>query len=826
MLFKKMRREIFGNFGQFLSIFILAFLAISLFACMKASNISAYNKLKDLFNKTNNADGWIYSEGFSAEDLQAVKRLPDVRDAQRRMHITANAKENDHAQLEVYLLDENLVSKPLIMSGEEFDAGRADSLWLSESFANAWDIKVGDEFSYVYNGITITGKVAGLVVSPEYQYLKADKDLDIVIKNISVVYMPYRGFPAKDYIKSLIGKGDLTLEDAIEHSEIVREKVEAMEEAGLSRTDITTDVFLDMVDQMDDEKIYDILPYTELIFTTDTEDVKGMEQEISDALEEDYAVFCDRDDMPGIKIMMDELTQHDQFAVSFPVIFIAIALLVIMTTMNRMIAQQRTQIGTMRALGLKRYKIILHYLSYSFVVSLLGSVAGLYVGTYVFGEAIAKIFRDWYQIPGWTVEMDGSFLVVLLAIVLACTGATYFSCRKVMDIHPAESLRPAPPKSGKKTIFERLPFWNRLGFSAQYNLRDISRGKLRAVMGIFGTAAGMMVMVAAFASYTTIKNTSSWTFDKLQHYQSEIDFESDITVEKAEEIRVLYDGELVQASAVEVAKSKSAIASEKRSTTLMVTEGKGYFALTDVDQNEAALKPGSIAITMKLAKALDMSVGDKLYFHLYEKNTWYEVEIGLINRNPNLSGITMLREDYEKLGAKYEPTVLYTNSEVSDDVVKDGSGILAVHDDSDLRESFDVMMSMINAMIGVFIAFATILPVVVLYNCENLSFHERVKEFATLKVLGFTSRRIRKLLSLQNLWLSVIGIVIGAPFGTVILQYMFDSNGDSMDYQVSAGTLEYLLSGVFVLVVSVLVSFLFHKRIKKLDMVEILKGIE
>ena len=184
----------------------------------------------------------------------------------------------------------------------------------------------------------------------------------------------------------------------------------------------------------------------------------------------------------------------------------------------------------------------------------------------------------------------------------------------------------------------------------------------------------------------------------------------------------------------------------------------------------------------------------------------------------------MLRDDYEATDAGYLPSLLYTSSDSVD--AQDQPGILAVHDDKDLKESFDIMMEMIYAMLFVFVVFATILPIVVLYNCGNLSFHERVKEFATLKVLGFTTKKIRKLLSLQNLWLSIIGVFLGAPFGKVMLQYMFDSNGDSMDYPVSAGFLVYLVSGLFVMIVSVLVSYMFNKRIKKLDMVEILKGIE
>ena len=136
------------------------------------------------------------------------------------------------------------------------------------------------------------------------------------------------------------------------------------------------------------------------------------------------------------------------------------------------------------------------------------------------------------------------------------------------------------------------------------------------------------------------------------------------------------------------------------------------------------------------------------------------------------------------------------------------------------------MLEMIYVMIGIFVAFAAILPIVVLYNSGNLSFNERVKEFATLKVLGFTTKRIRDMLSEQNMWLSVIGVIVGAPFGTRILQYMFDSNGDSMDFPVGADLLSYIASGAFILVISVLVAFMFNKRIKKLDMVEILKGMD
>ena len=141
MLVRKMTREIRKNLGQFLSLFILSFLAVSLFACMKASNISAYNKLEDLREATNCADGWIFSEGFSQEDLSSVKELPDIISAQRRLHFTATAEGFDQAQLEVYGLEEDLVSKPYYVTGKELDLSSEDSIWISESFAKEWGSK-------------------------------------------------------------------------------------------------------------------------------------------------------------------------------------------------------------------------------------------------------------------------------------------------------------------------------------------------------------------------------------------------------------------------------------------------------------------------------------------------------------------------------------------------------------------------------------------------------------------------------------------------------------------------------------------------------------
>lgn len=821
MLLRKALRDMKSNLGQFIGIFLLAFLAVALFACMKASNISGYKQLDKLYTESNAGNGWLFGEGFSKEDADKIAKLSDVKDIQRRMHITAQADaEHDNAQLEVFLEDDNIVSKPFLREGEEFDPKDTEHIWITKFFADEWKLKVGDDFTFTYNGIKMTKKVAGLISAPEYQRLQADKDVDIVLKNIAVIYMSYDAFPFGEYLKSLVRSGDLT-------SDMIGDYTDMEVPEGMELTEDQLIAYIEQIEEKDNDNFKKYRPYTELVFTSDNDNVKGMEQQVSDAIDGNYAVFCDRDNIIGMRVIADELEQHDQFSYLFTIIFLAIAILVIMTTMKRIISSQRTQIGTLSALGVSRKKIIFHYLSYSFIVSALGSVLELIVGTYSLGNVVAEVFRVWYDIPGWAVDVDYTFIVVTLVVIFCCMLSTYLSCRKELNVHPAESLRPAPPKSAKSCIFEHLPFWKKLGFSAQYNLRDISRGKLRAVMAIFGCAAGMMIMVAAFSSYTTVNSYKDWTFNKIQKYNTQIDFDSSVTKEYYTDIAEKYDGELIMHSSVEIAVKENALADDRKTCTLTVTEGKNFFGITDSNLDPTKLKEGKIALTARFAKSLGVKEGDKLWWHLYDKNEWHCSEIGLINRNPSIMGITMLRSDYEETGEKYVPSSLLTNEGSIDSSIENNKMVSSVHGNDDIKKSLDVSLDMINVIIWLFLFFSIVLTTVVLYSCGNLSFNERIKEFATLKVLGFSTSRIRSLLSRQNFALSLIGLVIGAPFGVMMLQYMFDSNGEqAADFACSATIFDYAIAGLLVLITSVLVSFLFTKRIKRINMVEVLKGIE
>lgn len=546
---------------------------------------------------------------------------------------------------------------------------------------------------------------------------------------------------------------------------------------------------------------------------------------IDKSIDRDYSAIVDRKSIPGLARLDSELEQHQSFSYLFVIIFVEIAILVIATSMGRMVEQQRTQIGTMNALGLKRHKIMLHYISFSLVVSVVGVVLGLLAGTLWGSPAVIGMFANWYIVPGLHSVFHPMYFIIAAGIVAVCVLASYMSCRKLLRIKPAEALRPAAPKKGKSCIFEKLPFWEKLSFTSQYNLRDISRAKLRSFMCVIGTAVGMLLMVYAVGCNELLGSMVEINFNRVSAGEYQIKFSEDAKTEDVDAMAEELDGEVVMVNQIEVAKKKNAPSEEKKKETITVLEGKNLYNILDLNNQVENLTPGTVGISRKLAEDLHVERGDTIYWHLYSKNTWYEAEVGTIYRSLESQGIAYLREDYEKTGAEYTPGFLMTNEREVEDKA-DLSYVTGVNSKSEMQAAYENSMSVINMMVVMMAVFSILMIVVVLYNSGVLSFHERVKEFATLKVLGLQSSKIRKILSIQNLWLSIIGILIGAPLGNVSLNAMINTNGENFDYNLSLAPVDYIIAGILVMIISMLVSFMFSKRIRKLDMVEILKGVE
>ena len=825
MLFRKMLREFKTNFGLFFSIFLLSGLAIAMFCTMEGHVLSQNIARAQYHDECKLSDLWMYGEGFSQEQLDTIRGLDFVEAAQLRMSVTGSTPDFTGVQVDVFLERENVVNTLYLVKGSEFDPSDTDGMWLANAFAVKRGLDVGDDFTIEYNGVTFTKEIKGLVETPEYEYRQADGDADMYLENIAIVFMSYDAFPIRDYVTHLIESGKITAKKVAENTKLLDEKLEQLKAAGMTVDDITQDMLLQIADNMSDEKLAKLMPYTQMIVRTKDGGALSHEDEIAEALDYDYSAIIDRKSVQGLARLDSELAQHQAFAYVFVVIFVGIAVLVIATSMGRIVEKQRTQIGTMNALGMRRWKVILHYISYSLIVSVLGVIVGLAAGVGAGAPAMIGMFEQYYIVPGLHSAFHPMYILISVVIVAVCSFSCFLSCRKVLKIKPAEALRPAAPKQGKKCIFERLPFWDKLSFNTQYNLRDISRAKLRTFMGIVGTAVGMLLMLYGVGCNQLVDIMTDISFNKIYTTRYQVKLSADTKLVDADNLADELSGELVMTDAVEISKVKNASSAEKKKETLTVIEGKQLYNLIDVNNEITQLVPGTVGISRKLAADMGIKVGDTIYWHIYSKNEWHEAVVGSIYRSCETQGIAYLREDYEKTGAEYTPMLLMTNASKAQ-AAASLKYVTGVNSREDMIAAYEKSMEVVNILVFVMVIFSTIMIVVVLYNSGSLSFNERVKELATLKVMGLQSTQIRHLLTVQNIWLSVIGIIIGTPLGNISLNAMMNSNGENFDYSLSVPVADYIISAVIVLIVSMLVSFMFSSRIKKLDLVETLKGVE
>ena len=766
MLRKKMLRDIRGNFAQFFSIFLLSMVAMWCFTGFEANVIGGGRARERFHEKTNCADGWIYGSSFTEEQRQSLAAVDKINDVQLRTEVLGKADEKyNTAEVYCYFEEENTVTKPYVVEGAEFDPSDTEGVWMFYRFADAWDFKLGDSFTVHVLGQDITKQIRGFVATPEYEYACASTDADTDFHNISFLYFSMNVLPEE------------------------------------------------------------LRSYNQLLFTCEGKAL-SLEDDISKALDNKYAFIADRDSIPGYYKLSDELAQHESFAYVFAFVFVAIALLVIMTTMKRMISQQRTQIGTMNALGLKKRKILLHYLSFSLVVSLLGGIAGVGLGLATLGRMMVEMFGgQYYSVPEWSAGFDYRSIVLVCVIVGVCVLTAFFSCRQVLKIQPSEALRPAAAPDARPCVFEKLPFWDKLSFNARYNLRDICRSKLRAFMGVFGTAVGMLLMTMGLGCFDSLDYVRDWYFDKIQNYDYQVQFADNATFEQKEAIKAEYGGEYLATYMISMATDDHPTSEDILSCKLVSVEGEGLFGLTDMELDRCKLEPGTVGVTKNQAARLGIKKGDRIFWKLSTGEQWVEAKVGCIIRHPSIMGIYILREDAEKVeGLEYSPAMLLSNDKRLEDI--EDSAIASVHSREELVKAFDKSMEIMDLLVWFMSIFSVMMIVIVLYNSGNLSFNEREKEFATLKVLGFGSRRIRRLMATQNLWLSLIGTLAGMPFGKQLIQLMMDTNGDSIDWPCYISARTVVLSALLVMGVSVLVSFMFAKRIRRIDMVEVLKGME
>ncbi len=759
MLVKKLFRTMKLYKAQFLSMILMIALGVGVFVGFNMEWASIERNVQTFFDKTGYADYRIVSEaGFSEDDLQKICAVAGVRKAARFLSVSAGVKEHGEDSVALTVTTDPAVCGFLVTEGAPYDAQSTDSIWLSDRYAAANGIVCGDTLSFTYKNLTITGKVAGLIKSGEYLVCVRDEtQLMPDFDTHGFAYISpafYRQVAGAEYYPYLNVLSDL-------------EKKE----------------FLTNCDRA--------LGKTTLVLT--------------------------HAEMTSSAAADGEAQEGKTMGSVLPVLFLLIAVLTMVTTMHRLTAKEKTQIGTLKALGYRDKRILLHYTSYALMIGGIGSVLGVGLGCGIAYWIMNPngTMGTYFDMPEWKLYLPGFCYLILAGILALLTFIGFLSVKQMLAGSAADALRPYTPKKVKPLAVEKTKWFHRLSFGTRWNLRDCLRHKSRTAMSLIGIVGCMILMVGSLGMGDTMDAFLDLYYNGATNYVSKISLSEDATSAQRAEVIERYQADSSASVSVQIEEKAVSldIYAISHDKVRFPAQKSGYVKL----ENNGAY------ICMRIAREYGLKVGDSLTISPFGTDQQYHLTVAGIIRS--VSESIVISETYaQEIGIPYTMDSVYTDAR--SDEIAPNDAIRSVQSKQKIMESFDSFTEIMDMMIFVLIFGALILGVVVLYNLGVMSYTERYREMATLKVVGFRDRKIGTLLIGQNLWLSLIGILIGLPAGIGTLGYLLRAMAGEYEMKLAISVRTVLISICLTVGMSLVVSLIVSRKNKKIDMVEALKGTE
>ena len=568
--------------------------------------------------------------------------------------------------------------------------------------------------------------------------------------------------------------------------------------------------------------------------------IADAERELKDLETPEWYVF-DRNDNPGYSTYEEDAEKVDAIAAVFPFFFVLVAALVCSTTMTRMVEEQRTQMGTLKALGYNNRSIVSKYLIYAISASIVGSIIGLCIGFKLFPWVIINAYKIMYSMPDPMMPFRWDYAGWCTLVGILCTGlSAYFVCRKELKTVPAQLMRPKAPKVGKKIMLERVGFvWNKLSFLHKVTARNIFRYKARSLMTTIGIAGCCALILTGFGLNYAISSIVDRQFEDI--------FKYDVTIaisENTENLEELQDyinsnqyinsSETLMAKTVDAEKNGETISSVSMSVLQNPEVVDDYITLRTMDDHTPLeLTDDGVIISQKMSNVLKAKAGDS-FSVVNSDGSKTELTVTGVTENYALNYIYMTPTLYREVyGEEPSYNMIYANipdgvetSDLSTELLDD-SDILGIAYSSDTMGRFVDTIGSLKSIVIVLIVSAGLLAFIVMYNLVNINVNERKRELATIKVLGFYDREVSSYIYRENNVAVLFGIILGLILGIFLEKFvvsvaevdavMFISDMAWWCYAVSA-----LITAIFALIVTIVV----HFSLKKIDMVESLKAIE
>lgn len=760
MLKKKMFRDIKNNLSQFITIFLMVAIGVMAYFGIEAY-MSGMQETADKFYTENNLqDLNVVGINFTESDLKKIKSIDNVKDAERKLSITGIT--NDDKTLLLNFIEENNISKFYVKDGEKFDKNKS-GVWLDEFYAKENNISVGDKILIKYDSFSKEEVVLGLINVPDHIYdTKDSSELYPNRKEFGFAYLSINELPEEYQVYNYV-----------------------------------------MVDVDNKDNVLSVKENIE----------KNVESALGVIKIEDTASY---------KTYQGEIDEGKTYIGVFSGLFLFIAMLSVITTMNRVIKNERIEIGTLKALGFSNSKVLFHYIGYGFWISLFAAIAGLFLGYFFIGNIFISLEMSFFEVPNGHPVVKFSGFILALFVVLLVSFITYLSSKSILKENPAESLRKKMPKVEKNSLnLTTKGFLKNLSFSSKWNIRDMLRNKMRTIMGVVGVASSCMLIVCALGMLNSMNYFIDLQFEKIYNFDYKLNLMENLSDEELESIESIYGNESSKSYGIEIKNEDG-----KESNNLFVTDASDYIRFVDNKDNFIKLdNDEGVYITYKLAKNENKKVGDTITWHIYGSDTYYTSKIVGLNKDPQNQNISATRKYLESLGIKYTPDSIYTNKDLKD--VSNIKNVTVIQDKDALKESMDSMLSMMKTMLALIIGIAAVLGIIIIYNLGILSFTEKEYQFATLKVLGFSDKKIKGIFIKQNNWIAIMSIIIGLPLGYYLTDWLFKTAiEEHYDFGANIKPLTYVIALIGTFVISYLVSKFLARKVNKIDMVSSLKGNE
>ena len=807
MLFLKMLRDVRKNFSQFLMIFLMVLLGTA--AC---SGIDGYiqgmqsavdrfyeeGKLQDLnirgalseedLKKVSEFDGVQKAEGKLVAKGQVLNILKAKNEPSEQSQTTVNTGTNNSNQktetqkndgqnkkyedykLELNLLHSNEIAKFTVEQGEGF-AASSDKIWIDAYFAKKNQLKVNDEIVFKYLGKTFKKSIAGIVYIPDHVYVSKSSS-EILPDNLKYAYA------FMDYQKLM----------------------SEFNQPGLSNI----------------KTIYSQI----MVKVKEVERTDNVKSEIQDYFKKRAVVTKMREE-PSVKVLKGEIDETSSIIGIFTGFFILISILSVATTMTRLISRDRTKIGTLKALGFSNAKIFWHYISYGVYLSVLGGLAGIIVGSLMISKFFMSNAMRFFEVPNCNPVLTTMSIIVYICLTISIAITCYLATRQIIKQNTTEILRPEQPKiNSRKMRFTTSGNFAKLSFTSRWNLRDMLRNRGRMITTVVGISGAIALVVMAFGVYTSMNNFIETEINMINNFENTAMIDAD-KAETADmkKIADTFTNNSEQKYIELVDKNNQSYLT----TNLFIDNSGGAIKFLNEQRETTELDNTGVNISRKVATEHGLKIGDIVRWRDVGDTKLYEAKITKLIVKQQTQNLTITKDFYERMGEKYTPTTFYLSN---NDLAKkeELTKYLNIQSKSVVTDNLKQMLKTILNTLAVLLSLAIFLGIVVFYNMGVLSFCEQEIQFATMKVIGFSSAKLSKIFTWQNIFITILSGLIGLPLGLILTNYIYQvSVDDAYDIQTFIPWTVLALSMLGTLIFSVVLSRFLAVKIHRIDMVKALK---